>query len=151
MHVRTVCVEHMRSHAAEFSCFCAGEGEFDAYLKKMGRARAWGDELTLRAICNAFGATLHVTTSQEGSWYLKYEPEERKAGRSVFLAYVSPVHYNAFALASSGGDGERGAESAAPRDGDGPALTRSQSRRSWSGAKAIIEGAKRFATGWGSS
>lgn len=26
MHVRSVCVEHMRSHAAEFSCFCVGEG-----------------------------------------------------------------------------------------------------------------------------
>lgn len=94
-------------------------GEFDAYLKRMGRARTWGDELTLRAICNAFGATLHVATSQAGSWYLKYEPEQRKTDRSIFLAYISPVHYNAFALASSNCGRKRGAESSAVADNDG--------------------------------
>ena len=89
-------------------------GEFDAYLKKMGRARTWGDELTLRAICNAFGVTLHVATSQAGSWYLKYEPGQSKTARSIFLAYISPVHYNAFALASSDVRRKRGAEGADP-------------------------------------
>lgn len=102
--VRAAAVEYMREHADDFSCFCVEESEFETYLDQMRKGRrgkpVWGDELTLRAICNALGCTIHVLTSQSGgsqtSWYLKYVPENKKTSKQVFLAYISPVHYNAF-------------------------------------------------------
>jgi hypothetical protein len=119
--VRSAAVEYMREHAAEFSCFCVEEGAFESYLKEMLHGKRgkpiWGDELTLRAICNALGCTIHVLTSQSGgsatSWYLKYVPETPRSDKQVFLAYISPVHYNAFELGSAGGGG--GAAAAAAR------------------------------------
>ena len=105
--VRATAVEYMREHADAFSCFCVEESAFEIYLNQMQNGRrgkpVWGDELTLRAICNALGCTIHVLTSQRGgsrtSWYLKYVPDKQKTTKQVFLAYVSPVHYNAFELA----------------------------------------------------
>ena len=105
--VRATAVENMREHADAFSCFCVEESAFEIYLNQMQNGRrgkpVWGDELTLRAICNALGCTIHVLTSQRGgsrtSWYLKYVPDKQKTTKQVFLAYVSPVHYNAFELA----------------------------------------------------
>ena len=106
--------------------------------------RTWGDELTLRAASDCFGCTIHVVTSHEANWYLRYapaadsppeaaekSPARRPAagatrkpqpgsalataeplpvrmrskvewhGKNVFLVYVSPVHYDALALASA--------------------------------------------------
>eukprot|EP01044_Picomonas_judraskeda_P002158 COSAG03_NODE_148_length_11571_cov_9.471583_4_plen_285_part_00 len=78
--VRATAVEYMREHADAFSCFCVEESAFEIYLNQMQNGRrgkpVWGDELTLRAICNALGCTIHVLTSQRGgsrtSWYLKF-------------------------------------------------------------------------------
>lgn len=106
-NVRAAAVQYMREHADDFSCFCVDPGAFDRYLDQMLNGRRgkpiWGDELTLRAICNAVGCTIHVLTSQSGgsqtSWYLKYTPEQQKTSKHVFLAYISPAHYNAFGLA----------------------------------------------------
>lgn len=57
--VRAAAVEYMRAHAADFSFYVAEEGMFEDYLRVMLKGRrgkvAWGDELTLRAICNTFG------------------------------------------------------------------------------------------------
>jgi hypothetical protein len=50
-----------RSHREEFECFL-GE-DFDSYLTSMARLGTWGDELTLRAACDAFGVVMHVVTS----------------------------------------------------------------------------------------
>ena len=36
--------------------------------------RTWGDELTLRAASDCFGCTIHVITSHEANWYLRYAP-----------------------------------------------------------------------------
>eukprot|EP01043_Picozoa_sp_COSAG02_P052536 COSAG02_NODE_5675_length_4138_cov_3.914088_3_plen_283_part_00 len=104
--VRAIAVEYMHEHGDDFSCFCVEEGAFETYLDQMRKGRrgkpVWGDELTLRAICNALGCTIHVLTSQSGgsqtSWYLKYVPENQTTTKQVFLAYISPVHYNAFEL-----------------------------------------------------
>ena len=96
MHVRQKAMAYMRSKREEFACFYADGVAFDRYLQKMERDRSWGDELTLRAICSAFGATIHVVTSTEHNWYLKYTPDEPLTQKQAFLAYVAPVHYNAF-------------------------------------------------------
>ena len=101
--VRSRSVAFMRDNAAQFSCFVVEPGAFEGYLALMLRGKrgkpTWGDELTLRAICNVFGCTIHVLTSQQGPWYLKYAPEVTKTDKQVFLAYISPAHYNAFELA----------------------------------------------------
>lgn len=90
--------------------FFDGEGELKRYLKQMSRARTWGDELTLRAVVEAYGCVAHVVTSEPANWYLVYSPESGddrptppcpkgakapRAGKEVFLSYVSPIHYNA--------------------------------------------------------
>jgi hypothetical protein len=104
--VRHRALEYIRERRAEFACFYAGVAAFERYLTLMSRDRSWGDELTLRAITNAFGVSIHVVTSTEANWHLTYTPDrdggsEATAGRKhLFLAYVAPVHYNAFELAS---------------------------------------------------
>ena len=97
MLVRERAVSYMIERKAEFSCFFPGRA-FDRYLTKMARSREWGDELTLRAICNALGVAIHVITSTSENWYLKYTPDEQQTAKQIFLGYVAPAHYNAFGL-----------------------------------------------------
>lgn len=61
-----------------------------------------GDELTLRAAADAFGCTVHVTTTDRENWHLLYEGGGDAGARTsaaeprkLFLTYISPVHYNA--------------------------------------------------------
>ena len=77
----------------------------------MARDMTWGDELTLRAVVEAYGCKARVVTSEPANWYLVYAPEsgdDRPAppcparakrpprpGKEVFLSYISPIHYNA--------------------------------------------------------
>lgn len=107
--VRKAAVEHMRKHADFFELFF--DGEFDDYLKGMAINRTWGDELTLRAIVEAYGCVAHVLTSEPSNWYLVYHPESTEiddniatapkglslppVGKEVFVSYISPIHYNA--------------------------------------------------------
>jgi len=65
--------------------------EFARYLEKMRRGRTWGDELTLRGICNSFGCHIHVVTSTEKNWYLEYEPDTVLTDKQVFLCVVESV------------------------------------------------------------
>ena len=77
--------------------------ELEAYLREMAQPRAWGDELTLRGAAGAYQCTIHVITSLQGHWYLRYAgagaPQQgappAQTGREVFLSYISPVHYDA--------------------------------------------------------
>ena len=105
--VRHRALEYIRAQKQQFACFC-GDAHFERYLQKMERDRAWGDELTLRAISNAFGTRITVVTSAETAWLLRYEPDGASSPRKhctkqCFLAYVAPVHYNAFELAHAPG------------------------------------------------
>ena len=73
-------------------------GEFGAYADEMAHSKTWGDELTLRAVADALGCTVHVVTSNEANWYLVYTPADDKPVRKhLFLTYVAPVHYDALA------------------------------------------------------
>lgn len=109
--VREAAVAHMRNHSDYFGMFFDGDHELKRYLKGMARPCTWGDELTLRAVVDAYGCVAHVVTSEPANWYLKYEPESGddrptppvprgvkkppRAGKEVFLSYISPIHYNA--------------------------------------------------------
>ena len=60
----------------------------------MSRGGTWGDELTLRAACDLYGAVIRCITSEQENWYISYRPQVSKVARELFLAYISPIHYN---------------------------------------------------------
>ena len=96
--VRKAIVERMRVDEAFFGAMFDGADELDAYLATMAMPRTWGDELTLRAAADAFGVSVHVITSTETNWYLRYDPSDGSTPKAhAFLTYVSPVHYDAVA------------------------------------------------------
>ena len=43
----------MGERREDYSFFVGDDADFDAYLAKMARPRTWGDELSLRAACDA--------------------------------------------------------------------------------------------------
>jgi len=105
-HVRRIAIAHMRNHRDDYSLYFGNKTEFREYYQKMKKNAAWGDELTLRALSDAFCVTIHVLTSTfgYGGWYLKYDPGDKyrlkskiKPMRHVFLTYHSPNHYNVMA------------------------------------------------------
>ena len=103
-NVRFCCVEHMRAHEAGYSLYFDGDDEWQRYLDTMARDGTWGDELTLRAACGVFGCEVHVMTSERENYYLRYDQVENhataaEAVQDIFLAYISPVHYNSICLA----------------------------------------------------
>jgi len=115
---RNAAVEHMRRHSDFFSIFFEDQEEFDAYLHEMQCSRTWGDELTLRAVVEAYSCEVHVITSEPANWYLLYEPEGEEhldpsvaicpqglpppsPRKQVFLSYISPIHYNSIVGRSS--------------------------------------------------
>lgn len=115
---RKAAVAHMEKNRDFFSIFFETPSEFKAYMRDMKRNRTWGDELTLRAVVEAYGCEAHVITSEPANWYLVYEPECReepdpsvavcpnglappRPGKQVFLSYISPIHYNSVVFCRS--------------------------------------------------
>mmetsp|Transcript_55216 Transcript_55216/g.103510 ORF Transcript_55216/g.103510 Transcript_55216/m.103510 type:complete len:289 (+) Transcript_55216:25-891(+) len=110
---RQAAVRHMKKHADFFGVFFETQAEFSRYLQNMARNGTWGDELTLRAVVEAYGCIAHVITSEPANWHLVYEPETEttvpdldvavcpsgmglpKSRKRIFLSYISPIHYNA--------------------------------------------------------
>lgn len=112
-------VAHMEKHREFFSMFFDGPREFETFIEEMALNATWGDELTLRAAVEVYGCVAHVITSEAANWYLTYEPEKGKisvdteiakvpegmalppAGKHIFLAYASPVHYDSIIAKNS--------------------------------------------------
>jgi len=92
--VRAAAVEHIRDRRDFFGMFFEGDADFETYCRNMASSRTWGDELTLKAVGDAFGCAVHVVTSTEENWHLEYAPEEAKIDKICFLLYISPIHYN---------------------------------------------------------
>ncbi|CAJ1355369.1 unnamed protein product, partial [Effrenium voratum] len=67
---RQAAVAHMKKHTEFFGVFFEDQAEFSRYLKNMGRKGTWGDELTLRAVVEAYGCVAHVVTSEPSNWRL---------------------------------------------------------------------------------
>ncbi|KAL1503809.1 hypothetical protein AB1Y20_012277 [Prymnesium parvum] len=92
----------MRKERDFFGAMFDGD-ELMAYVERMGCQRTWGDELTLRAAADCFGCTIHLVTSTESNWYLRYEPQTGTPRKNLFLTYVYPIHYDAVSpMANSG-------------------------------------------------
>ncbi|CDJ57788.1 OTU-like cysteine protease domain-containing protein, putative [Eimeria maxima] len=100
--VRREAVAQMRRQRAVYGVFFETPQLLECYLRDMSRSGTWGDELSLRAIADAFCCSIHLITSTPSSWYLRYDPEndgrKMQPKRHLFLTYISPIHYNAFAL-----------------------------------------------------
>lgn len=90
--VRAKVVEYMMADRAQFEPFL-GE-DFSKYISAMARPGTWGDELSLRAACESFQIMISVITSERSNWFVRYTPKISPRG-DIFLAYVSPIHYNA--------------------------------------------------------
>eukprot|EP01023_Acetabularia_acetabulum_P041297 TRINITY_DN401_c0_g1_i10.p2 TRINITY_DN401_c0_g1~~TRINITY_DN401_c0_g1_i10.p2 ORF type:complete len:281 (-),score=17.78 TRINITY_DN401_c0_g1_i10:439-1281(-) len=97
--VRRRALDYMRQNKGEFECFLGQD--VPKYLKQMCKDREWGDELTLRAICESYGLVLNVISSQQNNWFLRYIPKHTLIQKEVFLTYIAPVHYNAIRRQSS--------------------------------------------------
>lgn len=95
--IRELATTRVEERREDFEIYFDGPRAFDKWLREMKRDRTWGDELTLRAACDALGQKIHCVQSTQSNWYLLYEPEELKSKRMCFISYVSPVHYDAIA------------------------------------------------------
>ena len=93
--IRTVAVAWLAEHRATYSGFVGEENDWQKYLTRMLAPGTWGDELTLRAVSEAYGVAVHVVTSERDYFNIVYEPKEARAPyRHAFLAYISPIHYS---------------------------------------------------------
>jgi hypothetical protein len=102
--VRARAVKHIKTHRNYFGVFFDGDAALDAYIESQSKTRTWGDELTLKAISEAYRLVVHVVTSTEKNWYLKYEPDtvaqhDCAKLKQAFVTYISPIHYNAISCA----------------------------------------------------
>ena len=119
--LRALAVHWMIENSSEYSMYVGDAAEWSNYLQKMLELKTWGDELTLRAVrtkcischwmctciyclslcqvSDAFGVVLHVISTEQENWHIVYQPAVAKAPfRHIFLAYISPIHYNTVKL-----------------------------------------------------
>eukprot|EP00667_Euglena_gracilis_P005741 EG_transcript_5783 len=93
--VRKAVTAHIEAQKDMYVAFFDGEKRFLHYLRRMKQIGTWGDEITLRALCDAFGVTIHVLTSTLDNWHLQYLPAGPKfTDRHIFISYLAPMHYN---------------------------------------------------------
>ncbi len=123
LKVREQIVSYMHKHASEFSFLFEDEKEFNRYLGSMARNGAWGDEICLKAASNCFNCVIHILTSEKEHYYICYKPDETSTSSpspsssqpsspikkkdqqqqqplEIFLAYISPIHYNSLRCSS---------------------------------------------------
>lgn len=100
--VRRKAVQYLREHQSDFEAFLGDD--FDGWLSEMCQNESWGDELTLRAVCEAYGIVINVITSDQQHWFMRYEPQAQpKKAFEVFVTYIAPIHYNAVRRKTQGG------------------------------------------------
>eukprot|EP01001_Neometanema_parovale_P008700 NODE_4963_length_996_cov_101.190149_g4756_i0.p1 GENE.NODE_4963_length_996_cov_101.190149_g4756_i0~~NODE_4963_length_996_cov_101.190149_g4756_i0.p1 ORF type:complete len:252 (-),score=26.59 NODE_4963_length_996_cov_101.190149_g4756_i0:110-865(-) len=98
--IRRKAVEQILHHREMYLEFFDGEEDLERYARGMKRDGDWGDEITLKAVCDYFDVVIHVVLSTEGTWYLRYSPthiqskDGKQGQRHLFLSYLYPIHYN---------------------------------------------------------
>lgn len=114
-----------RVRAEQFDFYFEAPQAADDYFAAMAEPGTWGDELTLRAASDLFNLRVHVLTSEERNFYVKYSPSpptnvgawlgqtttkpglldrirtDRAEPLDVFVAYISPIHYNSIVVNGS--------------------------------------------------
>ena len=113
--VRAAAIEYMVSHPERFACLFETEAAWATYLRRLRADCTWGDELSLRAVADAYQCVIHVVTSEKKNFYLSYAPDHADKdttapptdgaglapappGTDLFLSYLLPVHYDAVAV-----------------------------------------------------
>ena len=98
--VRHIVVEHMEANREEYAVYI-GHDEFSLYIEGMKQNKVWGDELCVHAAARALNCLIHVVTSSDQRWYLRYKPNSNEGTpqsaekwRNLFLCYRAPDHYN---------------------------------------------------------
>jgi hypothetical protein len=115
--VRAAAVAHLTARRAIFEGFVGSPRDFDAYIAAMAQPATWGDELTLRAACEAFACAVNVVSSDAEGWFLRYVPGGGAAvRRELFVAYIAPLHYDALRRRRGGGVIMRSLSSLGRRD-----------------------------------
>ena len=96
--VRTAAVSYLSKRCDDFCIYFESADHWFNYLTAMNKKGTWGDELTIKAAVNALNIGIHLLTSEAENYYIRYEPEEQYHHQQprvdVFLAYISPIHYN---------------------------------------------------------
>jgi hypothetical protein len=101
--VRTAAVKQLESHPELYGFYFDTQEAYEKYISQMSAVGFWGDEITMKALCDGFAIIMYVLLSTQGNWYLRYVPgccvTEKDISyfytkRQIFLAYLSPVHYN---------------------------------------------------------
>ncbi|EFN56859.1 hypothetical protein CHLNCDRAFT_144480 [Chlorella variabilis] len=99
-YVRRKAVQYMQQRRQDFEAFL-GE-DFGGYMRQMGRLGTWGDELTLRGICEALAVVVNVISSDRENWFLRYIPRTTRPQHEIFVTYIAPLHYNAVRRQNTG-------------------------------------------------
>jgi hypothetical protein len=113
--LRRLAVRHIEEHKSEYMPYFEDDDNFSTYVDRMSTPGTWGDEITLHSLSSHFGVNIHVITSTTDNWYLTYhcssfssassslldyttksteQQEQQQHSRDIFLAYISPIHYN---------------------------------------------------------
>eukprot|EP00668_Euglena_longa_P043847 GGOE01058374.1.p1 GENE.GGOE01058374.1~~GGOE01058374.1.p1 ORF type:complete len:520 (-),score=124.11 GGOE01058374.1:313-1848(-) len=95
-NLRRIAVEEITNFQFRYMHFFQGAADFKNYVSRMAQDGTWGDDVTLRAICDRFGVVAHVITAAEMDWHVCFTPTRQchPVRRHIFLSLVYPVHYN---------------------------------------------------------
>ncbi|AYU82939.1 Hook complex subunit [Leishmania donovani] len=115
--VRSLATAYMSEHSEDYAILFDGPAEWKKYLTAMKEQGTWGDELCLNAAARCFRVNIHVITSDQERWHIVFQHDQlgrtrtvrsdedartnnmaqtltSYEGVSLFLAYLSPVHYD---------------------------------------------------------
>lgn len=115
--VRSLATAYMSEHPEDYAILFDGAAEWKKYLTTMKEQGTWGDELCLNAAARCFRVNIHVITSDQERWHIVFQHDQlgrtrtihsdeasratsvaqtftTYEGVSLFLAYLSPVHYD---------------------------------------------------------
>ncbi|KAI3426931.1 hypothetical protein D9Q98_006875 [Chlorella vulgaris] len=98
--VRRKAVEYIQQQRQDFEAFL-GE-DFGSYVRHMSRLGTWGDELTLRASCEALGLVINSISSDAEHWFVRHIPRTTRPEHEIFITYIAPLHFNAIRRQNTG-------------------------------------------------
>ena len=71
--------------------FDDGEQGLREFCNEMAKNGTWGTELTLKALVDALGITLHILQSTDENFYLCYEPEDSASTSNSASQSLNPL------------------------------------------------------------
>lgn len=90
--VRQRALTQLRSGRSTYSGFAVGEG-FEDYLNRMMALDAWGDNLTLQAVADAFDIEVCLVTSFSDRNFICIPPVSGRPSQQIWLGFFAEYHY----------------------------------------------------------